>query len=139
MMRSPTLPLLENCIPRRVYKLRSRNLSLGVYNGRSGFIGIRTKFGDRFLFTEYHWDTGSPYGTVMDAIDTGIDVSEDIPLIEYLGSEDINTGRLVDYSEDKRWYWVDTGESDPDIRACAISNQPLFNFLRNYHYETENK
>lgn len=43
--------------PRVLYRLKSRNLSCGVWNpGTHGFIGIREKFGDHFLFTEYHWD-----------------------------------------------------------------------------------
>jgi hypothetical protein len=50
---------LEDCIKGNVYKIRSRNLTLGVFDGEMGFIGIRTKFGDRYLFTEYHWDTGA--------------------------------------------------------------------------------
>ena len=49
-----------------LYKLNSRNLDYGVYDdAQKGFIGIRTKFGSRYLFTEYHWDTGSPFGTAM--------------------------------------------------------------------------
>lgn len=50
---------------RGIYKIRSRNLSVGIYNEvTKGFIGIREKFYMRYLFEEYHWDTGAPYGTV---------------------------------------------------------------------------
>lgn len=42
----------NDLIERDVYELHSRNLLVGVYNGHGGFIGIRTKFGDRYLFTE---------------------------------------------------------------------------------------
>lgn len=55
---------LEDCKERFLYKIFSRNLSYGVYDGNSGFIGIRNKFGMDYLFTEYHWDTGPPFGTV---------------------------------------------------------------------------
>lgn len=72
------LPKIEDCIARRVYKIRCRNLPYGVWNGKDGFIGIRLQFDDRYLFTEYHWDTGAPYGTVREAIDTGIDIPKDI-------------------------------------------------------------
>lgn len=56
---------LENCCNRFVYRIHSRNLAVGVYSvERRGFIGIREKFDWRYLFTEYHWDTGPPFGTV---------------------------------------------------------------------------
>ncbi len=55
---------LEECKHGYLYKLYSRNLDYGVYNAaKKGFTGIRIKFGSRYLFTEYHWDTGAPYGT----------------------------------------------------------------------------
>jgi hypothetical protein len=60
--REDFIPLLK-CKRGFLYKIHSRNLSIGVFNGKDGFIGIRTKFGNKFLFTEYHWDTGAPYGT----------------------------------------------------------------------------
>lgn len=50
--------------PFHVYSLISRNLNFGVWNPEtSGFTGVREKFGDLYLFEEYHWDTGEPYGT----------------------------------------------------------------------------
>jgi hypothetical protein len=56
---------VEECKPGFLYKIASRNLAIGVFNPLdNGFIGIRTKFGHRYLFTEYHWDTGAPFGTV---------------------------------------------------------------------------
>jgi hypothetical protein len=56
---------LEECVHGGVYKLYCRNLAYGIFNQKdNGFIGIRTKFGHQYLFTEYHHDTGPPYGTV---------------------------------------------------------------------------
>lgn len=56
---------VDDCIHGGLYKVYARNFSLGVYNKREqGFIGIRHKFTMEFLDTEYHWDTGAPYGTV---------------------------------------------------------------------------
>jgi len=97
-MRGKSLPLMENCVKGRVYKLRCRNLSIGVWNGKSGFIGIRTKFYDRYLFTEYHYDTGM-HGTVMDAEDIGIDVPEHIPIRERFDSIDFDTRRPVAFDK----------------------------------------
>ncbi len=59
------IPLTE-CQHGGLYRINSRNLSLGVFNKEdNGFIGIREKFFCLYLFTEYHWDTGAPFGTVQ--------------------------------------------------------------------------
>lgn len=56
---------LEECKHGFLYKIFSRNLGLGVFDENTqGFIGIREKFRYEYLFTEYHWDTGPPFGTV---------------------------------------------------------------------------
>ena len=56
---------LKECKHGYLYRIDSRNLTYGVYNKpKKGFAGIRTKFSERFVFTEYHWDTGEPFGTV---------------------------------------------------------------------------
>jgi hypothetical protein len=77
------IPMSE-CIPRRVYELSSRNLIVGVWDADTrGFIGIRKKFGATYLFTEFHWDTGPPFGTAMPIrvldveLPDGIELSED--------------------------------------------------------------
>lgn len=80
--KAQRVPISE-CIARRLYKVGSRNLTWGVYNGKEGFIGIREKFRSKYLFTEFHWDQGPPYGTVHTVIDTGIDLPENIELLEY--------------------------------------------------------
>lgn len=53
---------IENCKHGYLYKIHSRNLSYGVCSkyekGITGFLGIRTKFGDKFLFEEFHYDNG---------------------------------------------------------------------------------
>lgn len=36
-----------------IYAISARNFLVGVYDGDQGFIGIRMKFGTRYLFTEY--------------------------------------------------------------------------------------
>lgn len=64
---------MYGCIKGRLYEVDCRNLTLAVYDGKGGFIGIRQKFGDRYLFTEYHYDQGPPYGTVKVLKDTEID------------------------------------------------------------------
>ncbi|MGH2568747.1 MAG: hypothetical protein ACRDGA_10430 [Bacteroidota bacterium] len=56
---------LEKCEDQWLYRIASRNLRAGVFRkDRNGFVGIREKFGQEFLFVEFHWDTGEPLGTV---------------------------------------------------------------------------
>lgn len=53
------------CKDRQLYKIFSRNLTFGIYVAETGgFIGLREKFGNTYLFTEYHRDNGAPFGTV---------------------------------------------------------------------------
>ena len=56
---------LGNCKNRVLYRIKSRNLSFGVFREETGgFIGMREKLGQVYAFEEYHWDNGPPYGTV---------------------------------------------------------------------------
>lgn len=56
---------LEKCKDGYVYYIHARNAKVGIFNENdNGFIISRHKFDKNFLFTEYHWDTGEPYGTV---------------------------------------------------------------------------
>lgn len=89
---TPDMIPLADCKPRWLYYIDSRNLAMGVYNpDDKGFIGIRTKFGSRFLATEYHWDTGEPYGTAIPYA-----ALEQIP-------DDIE---LSDFNNKKLWDWM---------------------------------
>lgn len=141
---------LESCIDRGIYALRSRNLATGVFRRRtSGFIGIRHKFFDSFLFEEYHWDTGEPYGTACPVRLIGI-LPDDIANSYYdappgchswglRGTEMIGVVRtnLAPGEEPhgrRRGFqdrWVDTGERTPDdlIYSDQPENQKLFDYL----------
>ena len=127
---------IEECQDRHVYRILSRNLLVGVYSeATKGFLGIRTKFNNRYVFEEYHRDTGSPYGTVAPQEDLGIVCPEDILLKETLsGSWDSVTGREVDFDKPvgeggRGWFFVDTNEPDQSIMAYVKANEELFTFL----------
>jgi hypothetical protein len=48
---------LKDCLDKGFYRLDARNFSYGVFNKEKGeFVGIRSKFNDRFLDGEDHWD-----------------------------------------------------------------------------------
>lgn len=60
---TPSRPI-DECRHGVLYRLRSRNLSCGVWKADvQGFVGVREKFGDTFCFTEYHYGQGAPFGT----------------------------------------------------------------------------
>lgn len=71
------------CKDRRLYKIRSRNLTFGIYQADTGgFMGLRHKFEDIYLFTEYHHDNGPPYGTVNPVKDLLVDLPTTIENVE---------------------------------------------------------
>lgn len=124
---------LDECLKGHVYELRSRNLSRGVFDGETGFIGIRLKFDSRFLFTEYHWETGPPHGTASPVAYIG-PLPEGIGVYEYEQSVDRETGRPVAFDAPiakggRGWYYTDTNEADQAIRPASRQNQPLFDYL----------
>ena len=47
---------IDECKKNYVYKVMARNFQVAIFDGIGGFIGIRRKFGDRYLAVEYHWD-----------------------------------------------------------------------------------
>jgi hypothetical protein len=52
----------------RAYVIHARNGGVGVAvkeDGRLGYELHREKFGDHYLFTEYDWDNGPPFGTAI--------------------------------------------------------------------------
>ena len=57
--------MINDLKPYHLYKIHARNSSFGIYTPKDyGFLIRRLKFYDIYLFTEYHYDTGMPYGTV---------------------------------------------------------------------------
>lgn len=115
-----------------VYEIYCRNLVIGVWNGKDGFVGIREKFGDRFLDSEYP-DTEDkryrPYNTVRRIGPLITEVPSGMELKECLGSKCVHCGK-------KAWW---TGPPAPapwacesgceDVRSYAVHNNDLFEFL----------
>lgn len=136
---------MEQCVRGGVYRIRARNLSVGVYDGNQGFIGIRCKFDHLYLFTEYHWDQGPPYGTVHPIEKIG-DLPAEIPCQEVMGNYAINpvTGQEEEVKRhdltagetphgERRGFvdeWAKDGTRLPDdLYPYLKDNQQLFEFL----------
>ena len=111
-----------------IYRIRSRNLNLGVYDGQGGMIGIREKFGSHFLSTEYLAEDGGAYGTVRVLEKIG-DLPEGVPIKARLGSRCSNCNG-------KAWW---TGPPAPAPWECegncketlpySHQNEALYNVL----------
>ena len=74
----PEKPERPPLIAGNLYKIRSRNLPYGVYDGQGRFIGIREKAGSLDLFTEY--------GNTVIALEDLGPAPGDLVLAEHLGS-----------------------------------------------------
>jgi hypothetical protein len=112
---------LEECKHGGLYRISSRNLSLGVYDERHhGFTGIREKFGEFFLDTEFHWDTGAPFGTAhpkelleMVPEEIGVDHSVEVEYTEEVKKEhgivstSVEMGDLIRVQNDALFKWLE--------------------------------
>lgn len=137
----------DECQRGWLYDIRSRNLALGVYDGKGGFVGIREKFGSEYLFTEYHWDNPSfatvrpikalekcPVGNLAESFILSKKYHAPVVHIErYPGEEyyDKAVEGRADWNPKsviQRYYF--NGEPlEADDEACWFTNQVLFNYL----------
>ena len=74
----------------------SRNLESGAWNGKNGFVGIRAKFGRRFLDMEIHWGLSKTFGSAQ-AVESLGTIPESISLDISLGTECGNCHKRVNY------------------------------------------
>lgn len=83
---SKSIPV-EQLEDRAVYIIYCRNLYVGVWDvEHCGFLGVREKFGDKYLFMEYHWEKGPPYGTARAYRKLDLVIPPEIHITEGLGS-----------------------------------------------------
>lgn len=108
-MKNPEIKIkLDQCIPNGFYLISSRNLVFGVFNPKTkGFVGIRKKFDNLYLFEEYHWDTGSPFGTVVP-----------LEFLEMCPLTDLREGWTEILTPEKREEWIVR-----DMELCEITRE----------------
>jgi hypothetical protein len=79
-----------------------------VYRASTGgFLGLRTKFGSVYVFEEYHYDHGAPFGTVIPNEPLPETLPEHIPNTDDLGTICQNCGTPAEYR-----YWPEGGERE---------------------------
>jgi hypothetical protein len=134
-------PIRENIIPLNecrngwVYKLSSRNLGFGVFvQASNGFIGIREKFKHRYLFTEYHWDTGAPFGTVrpkkeLEPAPPGLVLEEIGPFINAKNNRIVLREAGTEHPAQPIYRYADTAEICDPGEIVWSCNQPLHDYM----------
>lgn len=130
---SAYLPPAE-CKRGHVYRLSSRNLAFGVFapEKENGFIGIRDKFGSRYLFTEHHWDNGAPYGTAKPLEDMGPLKDPHIALLDTLPTACGYCGERLEFKrdlEDAHWEHITGDGSCTKPYPVGGTNHPLYQAL----------
>jgi len=69
---------IEECKHGAIYRIRSRNLTYGIFNSKDkSFIGIREKFGYKYLFPEYHYSVPGTVYPIEFIKDTNLDPSKE--------------------------------------------------------------
>lgn len=118
MSKSNIIPLVHG----HVYIIQGDNLKLGAYNQDTrGFVGVRRKFGNPYLVTEY---------TVSVLRDTNEVIPENIVIKHDLGAKDIMTKRPVEHVEGRGWRFIDTQKFSQTINPTIKHNGILLGALR---------
>jgi hypothetical protein len=140
--------LRSECKNRVLYRIRSRNLSFGVFREETGgFIGLREKQGHIYAFEEYHWDNGPPYGTVTPLEELPEVLPDKILLTLELGSicsECRKTCEYVKFPDGERekiypdghkmmtqgeWKHLESTECQ-EVRPMSVGNRAIERWLR---------
>jgi len=105
---------MDQCKDGFLYVVDARNSKLGIYKEKNNAFTIsRYKFGSNFLFDEFHWDTGEPYGTVHPLKEIGVvPVMSDEEKLAYLNTKWVELKEEVSsYFPDitRDFNWTETG------------------------------
>lgn len=129
----PVIPL-SSCQHGHLYRLRARYLVSGVFNrDLFGFIGIRAKDGQPFLFTEHHVEFGQGAGTAspLEDLDTApaqLDL-QDAFLVSEADRRRITVMPFDVAAGGIGYFFADTGEPADDVELCWETNQGLLAWI----------
>lgn len=125
---------------RGVYEVYSRNLLVAAYRGRGEWVGMRTKFDARYLFTEH--SPPGPFGTVTRVGRRLGTVPDEIRLSETVGNRYCQLcGSRADWTPNEPGGRMGTWsceEGCEKVRPSAIPNRPLAEFLEDIQEELDN-
>lgn len=112
---------LEDCRHRGLYRLVSRNLSIGVFNeATKGFCGIREKFGREYVFEEYHVDYDGPYRTAAPMELLPDELPAGIEPVEHVGGSRCS----VCHAEAEYAKWPEGGEREVPLKSGGTMKVP---------------
>lgn len=138
----------DDLMPNHAYLLRARNIRLGVWDSsRRGFVGVRTKFGDRFVDLELLYQEKS--GTAIPYYNVGLcpikDLSVNRPVPCSLHHMVVSWHSLEDKNNISSGEWQHEDGSKVDTALDEFSletNFPLLAWLDEqeqlfaYHYNS---
>lgn len=117
-----TIPINE-CIHKGLYRINSRNLDYGIcHKERSEvcFIGIRTKFGERFLDSEIHYDEESkgtaspkellkmyPFKTMEESILRQVTQQDADKCMAKYGRSHLKVGSFANFVNEEMFNWLE--------------------------------
>lgn len=126
---------MNELIPRRVYTLKARNLSVGVWDEEhQSFMGIQHTGGGIYLFSEYHWDVFTT-GTAQAVDMLNEELPVEIALAENLGTECTGHRRLMLFTSPQTkggegWIHSDDSSRCDEGYPLALTNKALYEFLK---------
>lgn len=130
----------EECKARQLYRANTRNFGpVAVFTPeRNGFIGIRTKFGQRFLDVEYHWHnkefaTARPWEELAEMLPAEIELRTAFAMACKNCGTDVEWREGPGKTEEGKLYlgkWGHLTEAPcGDCSPISKSNKPLFDWL----------
>jgi hypothetical protein len=109
----------SECKDRHLYRIKSRNLRLGVFReSTGGFLGLREKYDRIYVFEEYHWENAA-FATVQPIELLPEVLPADIMNVESLGTRCTHCQMPIDYV-----YWPEGGEREVPLQSGGTISVP---------------
>ena len=114
---------IEDCKDGYYYLIDARNADTGVFRSSdNAFIIARHKFGDVFLFPEFHWETGAPYGTAKPELE----LEQALPCLPWIQGA---TAECSLEDEQSMLDWIHGAEIRHDIEFKRCQKNIIKNYI----------